>query len=63
MFRELLRTVSMPIIISMMKTEMMVLEILVYLQFSHLRTLYLIYLKLVERIHVWSVTLHNRQFG
>jgi len=36
MFRELLRTVSVPIIISMMmKTEMMVLEIVVYLQFSH----------------------------
>lgn len=64
MFRELLRTVSMPIIISvMMKIEMMGLEILVYLQFSHLRTLYLIYLKLVERMHVWSVTLHSRQFG
>ena len=54
----------MPIIISMMMmTEMMVLETLAYLQFSHLRTFYLIYLKLVERIHVWSVTLHSRQFG
>jgi len=55
----------MPIIISMKmkKTEMMVLETLVYLQFSNLTAFYLIYLKLVERIHVSSVTLYCRQFG